>query len=285
MMQLSYSFRNEKSPTRISLLHGLACTRQVWEGLSPRLEKEFALLIPDQRGHGASRTDLSAKTESSLGFGPLDYGRDLIDTLQAANFSPSWIIGHSMSVRTACAAAHLRPASVSGLILVDLPLVLSEEVRVFRERMHEFFKNWPMEFPSKEDAVAYVAKFCPDASLIGSFLSSLVVTPVGRVEFNLDKVAILETFRRGPEADLFAWICKAAIQEIPILVLRGKESRFWSEEDFEAARKRYRSYPSVFFMQIEQAGHALPFEQPDAFVEATVQFIKSRRCLKIVKTG
>ena len=102
---------------RILLLHGMGGTGSIWRPLAASLEEQLPVLALDQRGHGKSRVT-SGRTAPE--YTPLAYGRDVVETLDQLNFHPTWVVGHSMGVRTACATAHLRPEWIRGLILVDL---------------------------------------------------------------------------------------------------------------------------------------------------------------------
>src|SRR4051794_24138173 len=97
-------------------------TGALWRPIAASLENHFWIMALDQRGHGGSRLVRApgGRNAQHEDYTPLSYGRDVIETLEAESFHPTWLIGHSMGVRTACAAAHLRPEWVRGLVLVDL---------------------------------------------------------------------------------------------------------------------------------------------------------------------
>ena len=69
---------------------------------------------------GVASTTSASRNAHHEGYTPLEYGRDVVETLEKQNFHPTWLIGHSMGVRTACAAAHLKPEWIQGMVLVDL---------------------------------------------------------------------------------------------------------------------------------------------------------------------
>ncbi len=107
----------EEKP-RVVFLHGMGGTGALWRPIAAGLEDHFEILAPDQRGHGASRVTATPGGRDAPSYTPLDYGRDVVETLDALKFHPTWIVGHSMGVRTACAAAYLKPEWIQGLVLL-----------------------------------------------------------------------------------------------------------------------------------------------------------------------
>ena len=111
---------SERARDKILLLHGMGGTGALWRPIAATLENDFDILAPDQRGHGGSIVPTVPGARSKPGYSPLDYGRDVIETMESLAFHPAWVVGHSMGVRSACGAAFLKPEWVRGLVLVDL---------------------------------------------------------------------------------------------------------------------------------------------------------------------
>jgi len=62
-----------------------------------------------------------------------------------------------------------------------------------------------------------------------------------------------------------------AVFEKPTLFLRGANSRYIKDEDFDDIR---RHFPKAVFATIKNAGHWLHAEKPQEFLEATLYFFK-----------
>src|SRR5690242_8805066 len=86
---------NQKTK-KIVMLHGMGGTGSLWRPIAASLEEEFSILAPDQRGHGKSRVPVAPGGRQEASYTPLDYGRDVIDTMQSRDFHPAWLLGHSM---------------------------------------------------------------------------------------------------------------------------------------------------------------------------------------------
>jgi len=248
-------------------------TGALWRPMAAALEGEMDILAPDQRGHGKSQIPHAPGGRGEPGYTPLDYGRDLIETLEAHRFHPAWLIGHSMGVRSACAAAYLRPEWVQGLILVDLGFS-GVAGGGLGEGLAHFLKILPHDFPTREVARDFMVANCPDPSIAQYLMAVSVRTPDGRITFPFDHAALIQTVYAARDASVRAWVKQLALEGMRILVLRGQKSLVWSREEFELERQELASYPSVRFEEIEGAGHGLPFEKRPEFVARIREWIR-----------
>ena len=73
----------------ILLLHGTGAATHSWRDLAPRLAGSFSILAPDLPGHGF--TTMPARRAMSMH----GMARSIAALLQASDFSPSIIVGHS----------------------------------------------------------------------------------------------------------------------------------------------------------------------------------------------
>jgi len=254
---------------KIAFLHGIACTHQVWSPLIAKLPKGWSSFAPDQRFHGEQRQPAT----TARGFFTEDYARDLLETMKQTGFFPAWLVGHSMGARVAVAAARLHGEGICGLILVDHPVVPSEAGKKFRIQFREFLRSLPLQFPSEELAMGWMKANCPDPSSPGVFIKSFSRKPDGNVELQLEKDAILKSFDALP---LFPYVDSLhALGRLkkPVLMIRGATSPFWSSADWEKCRESFSQYPSFQFCEMKDAGHGLPFERGDQFLEAIFAFI------------
>jgi esterase len=260
------------------LLHGLGGTGGLWRPVAASLENDFSVLAPDLRGHGGSRLERPVSSQGLGDYNPLEYGRDVIETMGELGFEPAWLIGHSMGVRTACAAAHLNPDSVRGLILVDLGLSGGAPERRLRGLLGSFLQKLPEDFPDHTRARDFLSKECGDPAIANYLLAVASSSPSGegRISFPFDREALLKTLEaasRLPPAFLLDWLEPLGKRGMPILALRGETSKAWLREEFERERERFRPYPSVRFEEVEGAGHGLPFEKRKEFVARVRDFV------------
>jgi pimeloyl-ACP methyl ester carboxylesterase len=263
------------SAQKILLLHGMGGTGAIWRPLAASLEEDCDILAPDQRGHGGSLISQAPGGRERVSYTPLDYGRDLVETLERENFHPAWVIGHSMGVRSACALAHLKTDWVRGMILVDLGFS-GPAGGGLGEDLASFLQILPMHFGSRAEARAFMEAHCPDPAIGQYLLAVSVPDQTQGITFPFDRAALIETIHAARDVSVREWIKEAGSRGMPVLVLRGAESLVWSHEEFESERRALAPYPSIRFEEMEGTGHGLPFEKRLAFAARVREFAGNR---------
>lgn len=212
----------------------------------------------------------------AAGYTPLDYGRDIVDLLERLDFHPAFVVGHSMGVRTACAAAHLRPEWTRGLILVDLGFSGPAGGGLGQD-LGDFLKVLPPAFESREAARAFMDERCPDPAIAQYLMAVSVVDADRRVTFPFDQAALLATLDAARDSSVRQWVRDLGARGMPILVLRGERSLVWTREQFIAEQQAFADLPSVTFEEFAGAGHGLPFEKRLDFVARVRRFVDGHR--------
>jgi esterase len=278
-MELYYNLWNctdtstQSEISRIVLLHGMGGTGALWRPIAAALEDTWAVLAPDQRGHGRSQLGRvgGRSTQMNESYLPLDYGQDVIETLRSLKFYPTWIVGHSMGVRTALAAAHLKPDWFQGVVLVDLGLSGAAGGGL-GDTLEQFLKVLPKEFNSREEARQFMAKNCPDPAIAQYLMAVSVRSREGRISFPFDTDALIKTIQAAANSTVRDWVKELADKNMPILILRGHESLVWSHDEFQAEKALFAGNKSVRFEEVAGAGHGLPFEKRAVFVDLIRSF-------------
>lgn len=256
---------------KLLLLHGMGGTGALWRPIASAFETTHAVLAPDQRGHGKSRVALEVGARTQPSYTPLDYGSDLLDTLAHLAFFPSWIVGHSMGVRSAVAIAHLKPQWVQGLILVDLGFS-GVAGGGLGENLAGFLKKLPLTFENRDEAREFMTTECPDPSIAQYLMAVSVKDAEDRITFPFDRSALIQTIHAARDISVRKWVEEMGSLQKPVLVLRGAQSKVWSHEEFERESTHFAQWSSIIFKEVPNAGHGLPFEQRIAFVEAIKAF-------------
>ena len=275
-MQLAFRAWN-KTPqpdnaTKLLFLHGLGGVGYLWRSIAASLETRFSIFAPDQRGHGGSINPTASQDE----YNPRNSGNDLKETLTTQNFNPCWVIGHSMGVRSAVALAHLQPEMTQGLILIDLGFS-GLAGGGLGENLSQFLKALPDQFESREEAKDFLMSQAPDPAIAQYLLAVLTIgNPIGSkdpLKFSFDKNALLHTIDAARGFSVRGWLEEAIQRGIPILVLRGETSLVWDKDDFEKEKAKYASSKNIQFVEVQGAGHGLPFEKRKEFVEILEDFV------------
>ncbi len=260
---------------RIVFLHGMGGTGKLWRPIAAHLEDHYRIFAPDQRGHGRSRVPQGSGNPDLPSYSPLDYGQDLVDSLEISQFHPTWVVGHSMGVRSACAFAHLRPDWACGLVLVDLGFE-GPAGGGLGDALAGFLQKLPSTFASRAEARAFMALECPDPAIAQYLMAVSELDPLsGEVSYPFDHSALIKTIHAARDSSVRSQVRALGARSMPILVLRGANSLVWSHEEYEQEKSFFTDLPSVRFLEIEGAGHGLPFERRVEFVRVLREFVEA----------
>ncbi len=262
------------SPRKITLLHGLGGTGKLWRPLAIALEPEFDCIAVDQRGHGKSqvRATPSPLDQGSISYTPQTFGQDLIETLETVSHFPSILVGHSMGVRTAIAAAHLKPDFFSALVLIDLGFD-GPAGGGLGSTLASFLAVLPLEFEKRSDLKNHLERHCPDPAIAQYLIA--VSTPIGSLPNNLktvekfdgpygfpfDRDALIQTIRASTAMPTREYLRQWGKCDKPAYILRGEKSSVWTHEEFLTEQTFFSEFAHFHFIEWSQCGHGLPFEK------------------------
>jgi pimeloyl-ACP methyl ester carboxylesterase len=116
---------------------------------------------------------------------------------------------------------------------------------------------------------------CPDPSIGQYLLAASITNSEGRLGFPFDHSALIQTIEAARDSSVREWVGELLQRGMPILVLRGASSLVWSHEQFQAERAHFAGFPTIDFREIEGAGHGLPFERRQEFIEILEAFIST----------
>jgi pimeloyl-ACP methyl ester carboxylesterase len=151
-------------------VHGVLATSYAWLAVADALGEDVALLAPDLRGRGDSRS-LPAP------FGLDAHVADLVAVLDALELERAVLLGHSMGAYVVARLAARHPGRVSRLVLVDGGLTLPGSERIdpapfLREFMGPALARLQMTF---DDFDAYLAWWSKHPSITGSDIEPAVL--------------------------------------------------------------------------------------------------------------
>lgn len=248
----------------VLFLHATGFTRGVWRPTAAALTDACHPISLDLRGHGASRTSLSAAGWAELA--------EEVEQLAATEgWSGLVVVGHSLGGGVGILLAQARPDLVDALVLIEAPLKppigpgggnANQMVEVALRRRYEW--------PSREDAAAHLRARSPyDAwhpDVFAGFVDAglRAVGRDGTVQLACARETEAAVFTGGGTSELWAALAEL---ECPVWIGRGTGSRgLHSTTDPEAASQPRRAYEWV----AEGSGHFAPLERPE-WVEAMVR--------------
>ena len=203
---------------------------------------------------------------------------DLIETLEATQDGPVWMMGHSMGAAIATLAAAKKPSLFRGLIMID-PLYLLTR-RVLAQKVTPLHKldqmplvsktlTRPDRFSSEQEAFDFYrpkrafSNFS-DAVLWDYVRASTKPGEEGELQLAYGREWEAAAYRSAP----FIWGAVNKIR-LPVLGLRGQTSDTLSEKAF----KRWQRLQPQADLRNCQGGHLLPLEYPQQTAQHVIEFL------------
>ena len=252
-VRLAYVELGDPGGEPLLLLHGYTDTSRSWSVLAPHLGG-YRLLIPDQRGHGATDAPECCYAPSQFAF-------DAKQFMDALGVERAAVAGHSMGSMVAMAMAAEYPERVSAIILIGstaLPPVtqdvwLYEQVAALQwplNRQSAFMREWhPANQPTSVDA-EFAEAVMDDILAIKphvwrAVMRELMLLPVGR---------------------------HAGDVRARVLVLSGGKDPLFPAEHHASLLKAFPNAEAHVFPDL---GHSPNWERPDAVAGAIHRFLQS----------
>lgn len=234
----------------VVLLHGLLTSGACWASLAEALEEDYDVIMPDARGHGHSSAPEQGYTYDTL-------AADVLGFIEALKLTNPILLGHSMGGMTAALAASLNPTRLRSVVLADPTFLTPERQREVYARdiaaQHREILN-----RSKEDFLAELRTRHTHRSpeLIESFAQARYQTSIHAFEI-----------LKPPNPNYTQLIHDLAL---PSLLVIGGPNAIISPA---MATEFTKINPRLAVAQIEEAGHGIPYDQPDRFSTVVKAFL------------
>ena len=252
---------NSGSPVLV-LLHGFGSHARSWDHVAEALADRFRVLALDQRGHGNSDRAPDGDYTVRAMAGDVEA---FAAALCPGRFS---LLGLSMGGRISIAYTASHPGRVERLVLVDIGPEIAPEGLA---RIRTTVSNVPEELASTAEAYQVLRAAAPrysEALLRHRLQHSFNRLPNGKLTWKYDKVLRDQT-RRGARNLPNLWPDLARITS-PTLIVRGSESDVLSPE---IAKRMLETLKDGRLVEIADAGHTVPGDQPEAFIKAVRAFL------------
>lgn len=234
------------------LLHGLTGSGTCWSPLARALEGEFDVVMPDARGHGKSGAPLH-------GYRYEDHASDVVGLIRGLGLAAPFLLGHSMGGMTAALVASQIGEVINGVILAGPTFLSPQRQREVRDSDVAEQRRRLLSL-NKDDVLT-------EARIRHSHRSFEIVELLSEARLQTRMSAFDVLTPPNPEYHkLVSTIC------VPILLVIGDVGAVVS---LETARELQSLNPSVQVEQIKDAGHGVPYDQPERFEAVVKSFLKS----------
>ena len=253
--RLSLYYKDYGSGPPFIILHGMLGASGNWHTLSRNVfGKHFSVYTVDQRNHGRS--------PHSDRFGYPAMAEDLWVFLEEHDLDSTHLMGHSMGGKTAMYAALAFPDRIDRLVIADMaPKAYPPHHDYIFEALQSVD---PANYDRREAIDAVLADAIP-ARPIRQFLLKNLDYDGNRYtwKMNLDAIhANYDQITKGLDTD--------RTFEGPALFIAGANSDYLTEADMPRIRE---NFPQAEFVPIENAGHWVHADAPQAFGAAVVDFL------------
>jgi 2-(acetamidomethylene)succinate hydrolase len=241
-------------------LHGITANAYVWLPVMERLAADFRVVAIDQRGHGRSDRPADAA------YAARDFAADVVALIAALGGEPAILIGHSLGARNALAAAVAAPRDVAAVVAIDfVPFIGAPVFAQLAERVAGGDRRFATT-AAVEDYLRQRYPRLPDDAVERRARYGYRRADDGGLVPLADAAAMAATCT-GLAEDLAGTLAAVAV---PTLLMRGAASRLVSPEAFRRARALR---PDLAAIEIADADHYVPEEQPAAVVAAAASFL------------
>ena len=266
----------------VILLHGFPESHRTWRGIAPLLEDRFRLVMPDQRGFAASDQPQN-KSEYTTEKIVADLFA-LADALAIERFS---LVGHDWGGAVAWAAAIKGDPRIERLAIVNAPhpvifqksliedknqRAASQYITAFRtpgfEQMVEAM-GWETFFDKSFGAHVDLALIPPEekAQYIGEWSQPGTLTAM----LNWYRASQLHVPPPVLTVPIPDWVLGAfPTIRIPTLVVWGMQDKALLPVQLEGLDRLVKNLRIV---RVADAGHFVPWEQPQAVAAALAPFL------------
>lgn len=235
----------------VVLLHGLTGSGACWSPLARALEADYDVVMPDARGHGESSTPLH-------GYRYEDYAADVVGLIEGLELKAPVLLGHSMGGMTATVVASQMGGTLQGVLLAD-PTFLSPKQQREVYESDAIEQQRQLLNAEREAVLAQARKRHPHRT---TEIVELVTE--ARLKTRLPAFEVLTP----PNPDFRRLISKI---EMPMLLVIG-DSGIVSRE---MASELETLNPRLQVEQIAEAGHGLPYDQPERFAAVVKSFLRT----------
>lgn len=243
----------------VLLLAGMASDSASWQPAVAPLRQRYSLLIPDNRCTG--RTIMPAQLASSREAMVTDV-LCLLDELGIERVS---IVGHSMGAMLGWTLACTAPERVSCLVsAAGLPSILPARIALFRSlqalRSESNERDW--------FALLYQFLFCPTffdnpATLQAALSGSMNYPFKQSLAAFSQQVDALDSFLSPPPLERI---------DCPVTLMTGSHDALMTPRMLQAFAE---VHPQIQTAIVENAAHALHWEQPEEFVRIVLNSLES----------
>ncbi len=243
--------------TPLFVIHGLMGSADNWRSHVKQWQAHHRVVAVDLRNHGRS------PHAEGMSYGEM--AQDLLALMDRLAVERAHLLGHSMGGKVVISAARLTPERVASLIVADIaPQAYGHGHDAVFAGLRRVEAGSPT---NRREADEMLAEHVDERATRLFLATNLVRGDDGVLRWRIG----LDQIERDYDSIMQAPAGEGAY-EGPTLVLRGGRSHYVPDEALPTLRN---VLPNAQVVTLQQAGHWLHAEQPDAFQTAVNDFLAS----------
>ena len=251
------SVADQGGGTPVVLVHGFPLNQTMWQAQLTTLSDAYRVLVPDLRGFGQSSCTTDLLTMENFA----DDLAGMLDELQISE--PIVLGGLSMGGYVAFAFWRKYAARVKGLILCNTRAAADtpEAAAGRRATAAKVLQHGTAELVSGMSAKLLSSSNPRHEGLTATLITMMQTAPAATVS-----AALLGMAQRPDSRPLLASI------DVPTLVISGQDDAIIPAAEM---RDMSAALPASTYVELAEAGHMTPMEQPDQFNQTLLQFLQN----------
>lgn len=258
-----YTEQGDAAAPPLVLLHGVTGHARAWDDEGAALAGRYRVIALDQRGHGDSDPPPDADYTIATLAGDL---AAFVDALGLPSFA---MVALSLGGRVAIEYAGRHPDRVTRLVVVDIGPDIAPAGRM---RVGRMMAATPERFATLDEVVAYQRANNPrytETLLRARVKHGVRSLPDGGFSWKYDR-GLRDLVRSGKWSDpIDLWPAWRALA-CPTLLVRGSDSDILTAD---IAKAMLDAQPHGRLVEVPDAGHTVPGDQPEAFVALLRTFL------------
>lgn len=252
---LAYSETGDGQP--IIILHGLFGWKRNWTGIAKALSDDYRVFTLDLRNHGESPHLNEMSYEAMAG--------DIAHFITSKKLGPVPVVGHSMGGKASMVLALSEPQLIERLLVLDIaPIPYNRDYDDYITALRAIDLS---NIARRSDVDQAFEQAFPDRSIRAFLLQNLATDGQGSFRWRVNLDAIdkhMDDIMGFPDID------SDQAFEGPTLFLAGGNSDYVTQNH---QAEIDRLFPNAELDFIDDAGHWVHAEQPDAFVKRLKVFL------------
>jgi len=251
-MKLNYQTQGSGQP--LVILHGLFGSSDNWRSIAKQLADYAQVITVDLRNHGHSPHSTEQNYELMA-----DDLLELIDELQLDNVD---IMGHSVGGKVAMAFSQRYSSYCRKLIIVDIaPKHYEDEHNAIFKALLSLDLTL---YNKRSDVDSELAKVIKDKAIRQFLLMNLGIEN-HVLSWRINLQSIFNNY-----VNLLKPVCDGCTITLPVCFIKGSRSSYILKDDELLIKSLY---PNAEVYTIEQAGHWVHAEAPQAFLTKVLEFL------------